>query len=131
MIPVEYLTHLRQLARAEDPAGVLAFADAHLTDTLLDRMTPQQRRLAASATHVAARAVGEGSLGPPSGVPVDDSILVRCRGSFQLPIRSSDHPNLPVPHDGARATSQCLMRTEYVGNTRLPSESRRRPSGTV
>lgn len=72
MTPTEYLAQLQRLARARDPKGIVAFADAHLTDALLDAMTPHQRRLAASATHVAERALGGGSLGPPTGIPVDD-----------------------------------------------------------
>src|SRR5687767_1338664 len=72
MTPTEYLAQLQRLARARDPEGIVAFADAHLTGALLDAMTPHQRRLAASATHVAERALGGGSLGPPTGIPVDD-----------------------------------------------------------
>lgn len=76
MTPAEYLTQLDRLAHADDMAGILAFAEEHLTDALLAAMTPQERRSAASATHVAARAVGEGALGPPTGVPVDDGVGV-------------------------------------------------------
>lgn len=76
MTPAEYLAQLDRLARADDMVGILAFAAEHLTDALLDAMTPQERRSAASATHVAARALGEGALGSPTGVPVDDSVSV-------------------------------------------------------
>ena len=76
MTPTEYLAELDRLAHADDMVGILVFAEEHLTDALLDAMTPQERRSAGSATHVAARAVGEGALGPPSGVPVDDSVSV-------------------------------------------------------
>lgn len=72
MTPTEYLNHIQQLARARDMVGIIAFEKEHLTDALLDTMTPQERRLAYSANHVAARFVGEGSLDPPTGIPIDD-----------------------------------------------------------
>ena len=72
MTPDEYLEHLGQLASARDMVGIMAFAKENMTDALLDEMTPQQRRDAASATHVAAHFVGEGPLDPPRGIPVDD-----------------------------------------------------------
>ena len=50
----------------------MAFEREHLTDDLLTAMTPQERRSAASVTHVAARVLGGGSLRPPTGIPVDD-----------------------------------------------------------
>lgn len=72
MTPTEYFSRIRSLARARDSAGVLALSDEHLTDALLDAMTPHERRLAHCAIEVAARATGGGALGPPTGIPVDD-----------------------------------------------------------
>jgi hypothetical protein len=72
MTPTEYLSGLDQLIRTGDEAAIMAFEREHLTDDLLDAMSPHERRSAASVTHVAARALGGGSLGPPTGVPVDD-----------------------------------------------------------
>ena len=72
MTPTEYLNQLQRLSHARDDAGIMAFERQHLTDELLDAMTPHERRLAWSATHVAARIVGEGWFGPQTGIPVDD-----------------------------------------------------------
>jgi hypothetical protein len=52
----------------------MAFAHANLTEDLLDEMTPQQRRQATSATHVAAQVLGGGGYGPPTGIRVDDLV---------------------------------------------------------
>jgi len=74
MTPDAYLSHIRKLARRRDSAGILTFARANLTEELLDEMTPQQRRQATSATHVAAQALGGGGYGPPTGIRIDDLI---------------------------------------------------------
>jgi hypothetical protein len=71
MTPTEYLDQLQRLAHARDMVGLLAFEQEHLTDALLDEMTPQERRLAYSANHVAARFAGEGALDPPSSGSVE------------------------------------------------------------
>jgi len=72
MTPEEYLDHIRQLSHARDMVGIMAFSDEHLTDEMLDAMTPQQRRDVHSVFHIAAPFVGEGPLDPPRGIPVDD-----------------------------------------------------------
>ena len=72
MTPTEYLAGIDRLIHTGDEAAIMAFERKHLTDELLDAMTPHERRSAASVTHVAARALGGGSLGPPTGIPVDD-----------------------------------------------------------
>ena len=72
MTPTEYLDQIQHLAHARDMVGIMAFEKEHLTDALLGAMTPQQRRLAYSANHVAAHFVGEGPLDPPTGIPIDD-----------------------------------------------------------
>ena len=72
MTPTEYLNNVRRLARKRDMVGILALSDEHLTDAMLDQMTPQQRRDVHSAIHVAARFVGEGPLDGTRGIPVDD-----------------------------------------------------------
>jgi hypothetical protein len=74
MTPDEYLRHLRRLARKRDSAGILAFARANLTEEMLDEMTPQQRRQAISATHVAAQVLGGGGYGPPTGIRIDEIV---------------------------------------------------------
>jgi hypothetical protein len=73
MTPEEYLAAVGRLARKRDSAGIIAFAHAHLSDKMLGEMTPHQRRLAWSATHVAADVLGIGAEGP-GGIPVDDFI---------------------------------------------------------
>ena len=72
MTPTEYLDQIRRLARARDSAGIMAFAAEHLTDEMLDAMTPHERRRAHASIHVASHAVGEGWLSPPIGIPIDD-----------------------------------------------------------
>jgi len=76
MTPEVYLARLSRLIRQSAFSEALAFEDEHATDDLLERMTTEQERLAWSMTHVAARVVGEGSFGPPTGVPVDDAVEV-------------------------------------------------------
>ena len=73
MTPETYLRRIGALTRAGAFADVMDFARANLTEALLDEMTSAQRRRAASVTHVAADALGEGAWGPPTGIPVDDA----------------------------------------------------------
>jgi hypothetical protein len=73
MTPTKYLAQVRRLARTRDSAGIIAFAQEHLTEELLREMTPHQRRRAWSATHVAADALGIGATGTPD-IPIDDIV---------------------------------------------------------
>jgi hypothetical protein len=91
MTPDEYFDHTRRLSRARDMVGIMAFAKEHLTDKLLDEMTPHQRRLAHSTIHVAAPFVGEGPLDPPTGIPVDDDeddLADAATGDSTVPARA-------------------------------------------
>ena len=72
LTPIEYLSHLRRLARKRDMVGIMAFTDEHLTEEMLDAMTPHERRRVHSVIHVAETAVGEGVLSPPTGIPIDE-----------------------------------------------------------
>jgi hypothetical protein len=74
MTPEEYLKRQGRLVQAGKFDEVMAFAYAHLTEEMLDEMTPQQRRLATSATHVAEQVLGGGGYGPPTGIPIDELI---------------------------------------------------------
>ena len=92
MTPEEYFNGTRQLSRARDMVGIMAFAKEHLTDDLLDKLTPHQRRLAHSTIHVAAPFVGEGPLDPPRGIPIDDfedeELAEAVSGDSAAPVRS-------------------------------------------
>ena len=72
MTPKAYLQQLRRLTRADDMAGILAFTDEHLTEQMLDAMTPHERRRVHSVLHVAELSTGDGALDPPRGIPIDD-----------------------------------------------------------
>lgn len=93
MTPIEYLDHIHKLSRARDMIGIMAFTDEHLTDEMLDEMTPQQRRDVHSALHVAAHFIGEGPLDPPTGIPVDDledeDVAEAASGDRAAPVRTA------------------------------------------
>jgi hypothetical protein len=72
MTPEAYLQQVGRLAEKGAFAELMAFSDEHLSDEMLDAMTPQQRRDVHSVLHIAAPFVGEGPLDPPRGIPVDD-----------------------------------------------------------
>src|SRR5688572_31318029 len=72
MTPTEYLDHVAKLSRPRDMVGIMAFTDEHLTEEMLDEMTPQQRRDVHGTIHIAAHFVGKGPLDPPTGIPIDD-----------------------------------------------------------
>lgn len=93
MTPSEYLKQMHRLARARDLTGILAFTDEHLTEEMLDAMTPHERRRVHSVLHVAELSTGGGALGPPTGIPIDDledeALAEATSGDSAVPVRRS------------------------------------------